>query len=77
MDVSGQVCLCGSMEKVACFGTFGLIIWILFGFFFGVVSPCFQTFPLNGCFKLKGGSKPPFSDSGIFLKKSQSQKKVF
>ena len=35
-----------------------------------------KKFPLNGVFKLNGGSKPPFSDSGIFSKKSQSQKMV-
>ena len=66
MDVSGQVCLCGSMDKLHALGHSDL----LFGYyldFFGVFSPCFQTFPLNGCFKLKGGSKPQFSDSGIFF----------
>ena len=35
-----------------------------------------KNFPLNGGFKLNGGSKPPFSDSGIFFFKSQSQKMV-
>ena len=28
-----------------------------------------NMFPVKGGFKLNGGSKPPFSDSGIFSKK--------